>query len=787
VGLDEYHRKRNFAITPEPRGSEGTERRQGRSFVVQKHAASHLHYDFRLELEGVLKSWSVPKGPCFDPTVKRLAMATEDHPLDYGDFEGVIPESEYGGGTVMLWDRGTWEPLGDPHKEFHGGNLKFELHGEKLRGRWALVRIRGKDRRDGDRSWLLIKERDELARPEPEFDVTLARPESVTTGRSLEQIAAASDRVWHSNRPPDPGKGQGKGKARWLAAARAPAPLPPLPGARPAPLPARFEPPQPRAARKPPPGDDWLHELAIDGPRLGCRIEDGRARLLDGDGGDWTERLPAVAASGGSLPVRAALLDGAVSVLLPDGTTSWAALDEHLAGGGAPGQPLCYFAFDLVHVDGQDLTAVPLEARKQALLAILGGRKRGSLAYVDHIAGAGADLFTRACASGVSGLLSRKRDGHYQIGASKEWVATSCPRAATGDGEHTKMPTKKPTKTLKKTPTKTAKTAKTATPREPTAPASRPAAGKRGDASAQIAGVRLSHPERVLYPDAGISKLDLARYYEAVADWIVPAVSARPLALVRCPDGLASQCFYMKHAMKSVAPELGRIKIREQTKTGEYLLADSLAALVGLAQMSVLEIHTWNSTSDHLEQPDRVVFDLDPGPEVAWAEVVKAARLVRDRLAALGLTSFVKTTGGKGLHVVQPLAPSADWEDCFTFSRLVAESIAAEAPTRYTTTMAKAGREDKILLDFFRNRRGSTAIAAFSTRARPGAPVSLPVSWEEIEDRKAVEALTIRTVPAHLAARRRDPWHGYEGARKPLSAVLDAMQSPAPRKSSRRG
>jgi bifunctional non-homologous end joining protein LigD len=315
---------------------------------------------------------------------------------------------------------------------------------------------------------------------------------------------------------------------------------------------------------------------------------------------------------------------------------------------------------------------------------------------------------------------------------------------------------------------RTASTTKSAT-----AGGSKPA---RARDEAEVAGVTLTHPGRVLYPDVGISKLALARYYESVAEHILPQVQGRPLSLVRCPDGLAGQCFYMKHAMPSVARTLRRVKIQEQTKTGDYLVAGSLDGIVALVQMSVLEIHTWNSTADRLEEPDRVVFDLDPGPEVGWAEVARAARTVRDRLAALGLTSFVKTTGGKGLHVVLPLVPSEDWDACFTFSRLVAESIVAGDRSRYTTAMPKAGRENKILLDYFRNRRGSTSVSAYSSRARPGAPVSTPLAWNEIDDRSAAEPFTVLTLPRRLATLRRDPWADYEKSRRPLADVVAGVQ-----------
>ncbi len=414
MGLQEYHRKRDFGKTPEPRGDE--KKGEGRSFCIQKHAASHLHYDFRLEMEGVLKSWAVPKGPSLDPRDKRLAMQTEDHPVEYGDFEGIIPEGEYGGGTVLLWDRGTWEPaedpktgaVVDPHEGLRAGSLKFRLHGEKLRGRWALVRIKGRNARD-DKSWLLIKERDEAVRPNGEYSIVEDRPESVTTGRSMEEIAGDRDRVWRSNRA----------EAGTLAA-RAAA----IPGAREARLPRAVAPQLATLVSEAPSGDEWLHEMKFDGYRILARLDDGKATLLSRNARDWTPQFPAVARAVAELPVRSALLDGEVAVVLPNGTTSFQALQNALDANAQA--ELVYFVFDLLHLEGYDLTRATLEARKTALRDLLGQSPGGLLRYSDHVVGTGPQIHTEACRMRVEGIVSKRRDAPYKGGRGRSWLKVKC-------------------------------------------------------------------------------------------------------------------------------------------------------------------------------------------------------------------------------------------------------------------------------------------------------------------------------------------------------------------------
>ena len=414
AALREYRRKRHFARTPEPRGEVAPERRGGdRAFVVQKHAASRLHYDFRLELEGVLKSWAVPKGPSLDPADKRLAMHVEDHPLEYGGFEGVIPKGEYGGGTVMLWDRGTWRPEGDPHRAYRAGNLKFTLEGEKLRGGWALVRIRDRRQaRDDERSWLLIKHDDAEARPADRYRVVEARPDSVATGRTLDAIAAARDRIWHSNRS------GAAGDERVSPAEVA--------GARPAALPRFVAPQLATLVARPPSGDAWLHEMKFDGYRILARLEQGRVTLLSRNGRDWTDQFPSVVDSVRGLPARAALLDGEVAVVTPDGRTSFQALQNYMRGGHRDG--LVYMVFDLLHLDGQDLTGARLEDRKAALARLLGprGEEPGVLRYSDHVVGSGAEFFAEARRLGLEGAVSKRRDAPYRSTRGADWVKTKC-------------------------------------------------------------------------------------------------------------------------------------------------------------------------------------------------------------------------------------------------------------------------------------------------------------------------------------------------------------------------
>ena len=744
MGLADYNRKRDFTVTAEPPGRVGATA-TGRSFVIQKHAASRLHYDFRLELDGVLKSWSVPKGPSFDPSVKRLAVEVEDHPIDYGDFEGIIPAGQYGGGTVLLWDRGTWSPVGDAAKSLAAGQLKFELTGEKLRGKFVLVKIKERPGRRGgqrlgpeDRSWLLIKERDEHVRSESEWSVTEAEPDSVATGRGMEAIAKASDRVWHSNRGrADPATED---------------------GARAAELPKAVVPAEATRARTVPAGDDWLHEIAVAGERLMVRIAEGRARLLDARGRDRSSALAELATAAQALPAHQALVDGVATALGEGGLTH---ADQ-------PANTL--YVFDLLYLDGQDLTRVELGRRKQLLEALVKSSGRApALRYTDHVIGRGDEIFRQAAQLGASALVSKRIDARYHPGPkpNKDWRIVPCsdpdgakaartkPRGGTAKARgsaKTRISAKGGVEKKSSTARKTSVIVSAASPDAP-----------------NVAGVTLTNPDRVLYPEAGVTKRDLARYYEAVAKWMLPYVQDRPLTLVRAPDGVKGKSFYVRHAGDWAPRELRQVEVPDGTGSGSTMIADDVAGLVALAQMNVLEIHAWNARVATIEQPDRMVFDLDPGPRVSWTTIVEGALHVRAALQLLELESFVKTTGSKGLHVVVPLVPDAGWKETLAFTHTVALAISRAEPRRYTAAIPKAGREDKILIDYLRNRRGATSVSIYSSRARPLAPVSVPVAWKDLGPDLRSDAFRVGDVQGWLRARKSDPWKRFAEVRQKLT------------------
>jgi bifunctional non-homologous end joining protein LigD len=879
ASLDEYHRKRDFKKTPEPRG-EAPRDTGGFSFCIQKHAATRLHYDFRLELDGVLLSWAVPKGPAYDMAEKRLAMRTEDHPLEYGGFEGIIPAGQYGGGTVLLWDRGTWEPIEDPHAGLAKGALKFRLKGEKLQGAWALIKIKGRDAREAEKTWLLIKERDDAVRPLAKYDVTVARPESVATGRSLEEVARDRDRVWESNREEAPRPGKWKPKVPGPKAPAkpeatpAPAKAAAVPGARKAALPRFVEPQLATLVKEAPEGGEWLHELKFDGYRIQARKDGDAVTLWSRNEKDWTAHLPQLVEAVARLPCREALIDGEAAALLPDGTTSFNAFQNAMEEGGAR---LVYFAFDLLHCDGQDLTGATLEDRKAALAALLerAGPAADPIRFSDHVEGAGGAFFEQACRMKLEGIISKRRRDAYRPGRGQGWVKTKCMReqemviagftdpeggrqgvgalllAVNQDGSlvysgkvgtgftvqsardlrkkldalevdtvpfakrppglkgahwvkptlvaqvqftewtpdgHLRHPSFKGLRADKaaaevvreepaapraeadgeRAPAPRKKAAVKAAPKA--APKSTPAA--RAKELDRVGGVRMTHPERVLFPALGLTKRALAEFYVAIADWILPHLAGRPTSLVRCPEGVGKPCFYQKHGAATAPPELRRVRIQEKKKTGDYLVVDDTAGLVALTQMSILEIHTWNSHADTLEEPDRVVFDLDPAEGLPWKRVVAGALLLRAELKELGLRSFVKTTGGKGLHVVAPIARGPGWDEAYEFSRRLAEKIAGERPREYLAEMSKAQRVGRIYIDYVRNQRGATSVCAYSTRAKSDAPVSVPLEWDELEEAKP-PAFTVATVSARLQKLRADPWKAYDGLKQKLPSALD--------------
>jgi len=872
MSLAKYRQKRNFRRTPEPRG-----RRPKQSallqFVVQKHAASHLHYDFRLELDGVLKSWAVPKGPSLDPSVKSLAVEVEDHPLEYGSFEGIIPPGEYGGGTVMVWDRGTWEPEGDPHRGMKQGRLTFELFGEKLHGGWSLVRMRN---RNGDKNnWLLIKRSDDEARRR-DGDLLAKQPQSALSGRTLEEIAEDADQVWNGSKKmkspkESPAKKQRPSKKGKSARTQV-QDLADLPGARKGVLPRTWKPQLATLTERAPEGENWLHEIKLDGYRMVAFVREGDVHLRTRTGGDWTNRFGPVRKAVAELGLGSGLLDGEVVCLNEKGVSDFQLLQNWLKEGGK--SPLVYYVFDLPYVEGFDLTRTPLADRKEALARIVlaaNPRNSGSLRYNDHLRGSGQTVIDQSCRLGLEGIVSKQADSVYTQGRTRTWLKTKCrlrqefviggftkPSGArtafgalllgyyeeddliycgrVGTG-FTEASLRQVDQELKKHRTDDPPFANPPTgadrrgvtwvkpqlvaevefaqwtqdgilrqaafqglrqdkpPRQVTREevvieqqkrpgngraksskrskraASAPKAVKPKDQSHTIAGVRITHPDRVVFPEQGLTKLELARFYESIADWILPGLAGRPLSLVRCPEGRAGECFYQKNWPAALPPGVETVSIQEKRKRSNYIMIRDLTGLIGLVQFGVLEFHPWLAKADAVEQPDQLIFDLDPGPGVRWAEVIHAAVELRSRLKTHRLQCFVRTSGGKGLHVVAPLTGKATWADLKAFGKSLAESMAADEPNRYVSVMTKSKRQGKIFVDYLRNQRGATAVASYSTRARRSAPVATPVRWDELNARLRPDKYNVSNLAKRLAALKGDPWKGFFQIRQSLRGV----------------
>lgn len=833
MSLERYRERRDFERTREPRGREAN--RRGRLFVVQQHDAPREHYDFRLEDAGVLKSWAVPKGPSLNPRDKRLAVATEDHPLDYGDYEGVIPAGEYGAGPVLLWDRGSWEPVGDVAEGLRKGHLKFELDGEKLHGRWVLVR-------SGDEgNWLLIKERDQAAAEDT--DIIGEAPHSVKTGRRIGELGSNDETVSEG--------GDTDAVLEDLPEI--------LADARPGRPPSRLRPVLATLVDAPPTGDEWLHEIKYDGYRIVSHVESGQVRLVSRNGKDWTANFPAVAQAVTGLGLDSAILDGELVALRADGSSDFQALQNAIKSGGDA--TLAYFAFDLPYVSGYDLRQTPLEQRKEALRALLErAPEQTTVRYADHAQGNGTDFFAEACRHRLEGLISKRAHSDYVSRRTRDWQKTKCGqrqefiiggftqprgsrqgfgslllgyrdggvlryagRVGTGFSETQLASLHERLRALAQSgppfensprlrlqgrrvqwvqPQLVAeirfsdwtedgqlrqpsflglredKAAGEVAREQPaksegkrrTGGKERGSSGARRAQTKTICGIALSHPDRVLYPQQGITKAQLAEYYADIADWVLPHVADRPLSLVRCPQGYSGQCFYQKHLQEGAPEALGTVDIQEKDKRIGYGVIDDAAGLVALAQMGVLEVHPWGARADQPERPDRLIFDLDPGEGVAWRDVVQAARDVGTFLEELGLRSFVKTTGGKGLHVVAPLRRRHDWDQVKAFAGAVARSLAADAPQRYLAKMSKAERRGRVFIDYLRNGRGATAVGAYSTRAREGAPVATPLRWDEMARLTDARKYTLANVPARLQRMKASPWEGLFETRQSITA-----------------
>jgi bifunctional non-homologous end joining protein LigD len=827
-GLSEYNQRRDFQKTAEPKGE--TAKAGGQRFVVQKHDATRLHFDLRLEHRGVLKSWAVTRGPSLVPGDKRLAVQTEDHPMKYLDFEGVIPKGEYGGGTMIVWDQGTWIPEGDAEKGFKKGHLQFTLKGKRLKGAWHLVRLRPKPREKRS-NWLLIKSEDDAAKTVKDAPIVETAMTSVKTKRTNADLARAGVlRPDHAAR-------------RKVAAARK-RPAAKVTAGKKGIMPD-FVPPQlATLVASAPDAAGWVHEIKFDGYRIQAHVDGGKVKLFTRKGLDWTAKFKPVAEALKALELPSAILDGEIVVEDASGRSDFSALQSALKSRGAAAY--VYRVFDLLYADGRDLRAAPLRERKAALEALLKNAPADSLVrYSDHIADDGAAMIRHACRLGLEGIVSKKAGAPYRSGRGGDWLKTKCTsrqelvvvgfapssvtkgaigslimgvhenerlvhvgRAGTG---YTVAVARDLMKTLRPLERDTPPFAGKLTAMErkdahwvaPELVAEVEMRGFTADGhirhaafkglredkdaadvvrevpqdappvkpakTAQVATAKafpLTHPDRVYWPDIGLTKQGLAEYYDAVADRILPHIAGRPLALVRCPSGITEQCFFAKHGWDGMSKD-----IHTQTvDRDEWIFIKDRAGLIALVQAGALEIHPWGSLIGSIEKPDRIIMDFDPGPGVTWQAVIDAAVECRARLKTYGLQSFVKTSGGKGLHVCAPLVPKLGWDAVKDFTHRIADEMAADSPELYVSNMAKAKRRGKIFVDYLRNGRGSTAVAAFSTRARPGAAVSTPIAWSELGPDMSPTRFTVENLPARLDHLKRDPWAGFFTLKQTITA-----------------
>ena len=851
--LARYNAKRDFKKTAEPAGE--VKSSTGFGYLIQKHDATRLHYDFRLELDGVLKSWAVTRGPSLNPDDKRLAVEVEDHPVDYGTFEGTIPKGQYGGGTVMLWDRGTWEPIGDPHEGLKKGDLKFTLHGERLHGSWALVRMKPRPQDRGRSNWLLIKHRDEAAFEADGAAWLEDNASSILSQRTMDQIAAAPGKVWTSNQAETVKAPPAKKKAR--AASGEPAL-------------SFIEPELATLADAIPQGANWVHEVKFDGYRTLALVENGGVRLLTRTGLDWTHKFQAIADLAAAFPAATAILDGEIVALNDKNVSSFSTLQNDLSAGRD--DRLQYYVFDMLHLDGDDWRGKPLLKRKAKLAALMNGVDfKDRVIYSDHFSDGAEQFLTSLCRLDMEGVISKRGDAPYKSGRKGRWLKIKCHKrqefviggftesehegrgfrslllgyyedeklvyagkVGTGFDAETAIDLRRKLDALvvKAMPFDKviaearrgavyvepslvceiefsewtddgrlrhpsfqglredkpalgvgrdhAVHTETVTDDVKAKVATKPVETKRmtsKDHREEIGGISVSHPDRIIYPDTDITKAELARYYLAVADAMLPYVAGRPLSMIRCPEGIGEPCFFQRHIAREQSPHLYDTGIQVKDRHEDYLMIKDAQGLVTLVQWGAIELHPWGCLADNPDLPDKIIFDLDPDLDVAWQAVIDGALDVRQRMEEFGLESFLKTTGGKGLHITVPFKREFGWPAIKALARAVAESMEHDHPDRYISKSSKAARKGLIFVDYLRNDLTATAVAPFSVRARPGATVATPLAWDELKADLKPAKFDIRTVPERLRTLKRDPWADFLGIKQTIpKAILEALK-----------